>query len=77
VLNLNPARPTLARVDHGSCGAATARRHFAYAARDSALSPVSVAATGTAFQAVLAPYSINVFEISLAPRTPDAPVAPR
>jgi len=79
VLNLSPARPALARVDHGSCGAATARRHFAYAARDSALSPVSVAATGTAFQAVLAPYSINVFEISLAPspRAPDAPVTAR
>jgi serine acetyltransferase/GT2 family glycosyltransferase len=77
-LNLDPARPAALRVDHGSCGAAAGRRHFAYTGGAAGLAPAAaLPAGGGAFDVVLAPYSINVLEVSLGSRPADAPPAAR
>ncbi|MFL5582815.1 MAG: glycoside hydrolase family 44 protein, partial [Gemmatimonadaceae bacterium] len=69
LLNPDPERAAVARVDHASCGTAAGRRLFTYAGAAGGLRPdSSVAATGAAFGVTLPPYSINVVEITLARR---------
>jgi hypothetical protein len=72
-LNLSPELPATARFDHASCGAASARRQFVYREGSNGLTPTpGIASDGREFDATLPPYSITVFEISLANRDNDA-----
>jgi serine acetyltransferase/GT2 family glycosyltransferase len=72
-LNLSPERPATARFDHASCGVASARRQFVYREGSNGLTLApGISGDGVEFDATLPPYSITVFEISLASRDNDA-----
>jgi hypothetical protein len=67
LLNLEPNTSARAELDMTSCGNVTSARAFAYAAGDKALQARTIENhPGESVRAVVAPYSINVFDLHLA-----------
>jgi hypothetical protein len=69
LLNLDPDSALDARVElSGGCGDVSAARGFTYAAGERGLTPFVVATRAGGIDAAVAPYSINVLDVTLAAR---------
>jgi hypothetical protein len=69
LLNLDPAAPLDAQVELAGCGRIATARAFTYAGGEDGFAPLPIGPRQAGVTAAVAPYSITVLDIALAPRT--------